>query len=541
MATIPKLAPRRDIRFRRLLSHGYFPSELPPPFTSEDFAKHADAFAAKWNLDNVMGKFWTSPEVYSIPRFEHARRRLSIVNPVNQLVVARLIAHNWKHVRDRLKRSKTTEFKPRLLLTGKSRAISAVDFDAVARRRAEILSRYGRYVKTDIAQFYPSIYTHSIAWAAIGKDKCKAQLKTVAFKNSFANQLDRAVGSGQNGQTSGLPIGPDTSRIISEMIITEVEETAKLQISDWTDRVVRYVDDMLIGISDTESPSDVLSGLSTALYEYELELNAAKTQTLGLGSIHKPEWSHYISTFVLSASERKQRGDLDSFFEQALFLQDENPRDSVMLFATKRAATFSVSDQNTAHLIRWMLYAARRSPNCLEFVAEHLAAASKNPGRPSAEIKQYILQQIPIKAVALHTDELAWLLFWAIEIGLSIPAGVLSKAVSLRSSVVALLTLDLLRRGQVQGNLDVSFWQSFCSVDGLESEMWLVSYEGTKKGWWPKKAKPGYISGHQYFGDLWKAGVEFYDVNRRAKTHTRFSFSLKSLLATIEAGGADYR
>jgi hypothetical protein len=215
--------------------------------------------------------------------------------------------------------------------------------------------------------------------------------------------------------------------------------------------------------------------------------------------------------------------------------------DSVLLFAVKRAATLTIDDSNTAHFVRWMLYCARRSPSCLAFVAEHLAAAAKNPGKVSPEIERYILEQIPAKATAIHTDELSWLLFWALEIGLTVPASTLDRVVKLRSSVAALLTMDLLQRGKVDGKLDISFWRGFCNSDGLSSEMWLTAYEITKKGWWPKVVASGFVTGHQYFSTLWANDVEFYDVRRRAQTHTKFSFSLRALLDTIEAGRQEYR
>jgi hypothetical protein len=186
--------------------------------------------------------------------------------------------------------------------------------------------------------------------------------------------LDKAVGAGQQGQTIGIPIGPDTSRILSELIAVEIETIARQHIPDLDDRAVRYVDDILLGLKETETPPAVLSGLSIALYDFELELNAEKTVTHGMGCPHSPEWINYIRTFELSTRPSRQRGDLDSFFEQAFYLADANPRDNVLLFAVKRAASFDIHMSNLAHLVNWFLYAARRSPSCLSFVAEYLAA-----------------------------------------------------------------------------------------------------------------------------------------------------------------------
>src|SRR3546814_7926830 len=92
---------------------------------------------------------------------------------------------------------------------------------------------------------------------------------------------------------------------------------------------------------------------------------------------------------------------------------DQNKRDNALLFAVKRAASFDIHDNNIDHLVRWLLYCARRSATCLGFVAEHLSAISGTTSLPDDEIHAYILQQIPVKAASGHTHELAWLLFWA--------------------------------------------------------------------------------------------------------------------------------
>ncbi|WP_374600539.1 RNA-directed DNA polymerase [Brevundimonas sp.] len=510
--------PLKERRLKRLLGRGYFPTELPPTFTTEDFANSTTKLRSAWDVEKILA-FRTKPEHYSIPRYGHARRSLSIVNPVNQFAVAKIIADNWPDIEKRLKRSSTSEFKPAILLSGPGRSVTGVDFDAVARRRSKILGLYGRYVKTDVTRFFPSIYTHSIAWSLVGKEFAKKNYNKPAFKGHFGNQLDRAIGAGQEGQTVGIPIGPDTSRIVSELIAAEIEQIAKQTIPDLNDRSVRYVDDFIIGLREDETESAVLVGIANALYEYELELSAEKTDTHGMGCKHAPEWVSFIRNFEPSPGTR-QRDDLDSFFEHALYLADENSKEHVLLFAAKRAVSFSVQTTNTAHLFRWLLYCARRSPSCLRFVAEHLAAIRADKVTDKGEIADFILQQVPVKAEAAHTDEVAWLLFWAREIGLKLDAGLFDRVRPLRSSAVGLLTLDLNDRGLISGKLKVPEWKAFATQDGLKSEMWLLAYEATLKGWWPGSVKSSFVSGHPYFGTLWSEKVEFYDPKKTSKAAT---------------------
>jgi hypothetical protein len=512
-------------RLALLLRWGYLPAELPPTFSSETFAESAIYFANKWDNKKIREQFNTAPESYSIPRYGDTRRKLSIVNPINQLEISRIISDNWIEIQTRLKRSTISEFVSELTLSKFGRSISSIDFDSVSRNRARLLSTYGGYIKTDIARFYPSIYTHSIPWAVLGKAYVKSNRHTPSFKNHFANHLDQAVGAGQEGQTMGIPIGPDTSRILAELIAVEVEEIAKSYIPDLGDRGIRYVDDMLIGLNENDSPSSFLSGLSIALYDYQLELNAGKTENFGIRSPQTPEWVHYIRDFELNKKLSHQRGEIDSFFQNAIYLAEKNKSDNVILYAVKRAASFDVSNENISHLVRWLLYVARRSANSLSFIAEYLAVLSKNTFLPDSEIKAYIIQQIPIKAASGHTEELAWLLFWAREIRLMIPTSAMENVMNLRSSVVGLITLDLWHRKQIDGVLDFSFWQTFASIEGLKSEMWLIAYEATRKSWWPQLQDSSFITQHDFFADLWNRNVSFYDAGRNARRGVTTSFT----------------
>ncbi len=201
-----------------------------------------------------------------------------------------------------------------------------------------------------------------------------------------------------------------------------------------------------------------------------------------------------------------------------MHLADVNTRDSVLLFAIKRAASFKVAEENLAHLVRWFLYAARRSATCLSFVVEHLSLEhAKGQQLPLIEIGEYIRRQIGASAESAHTNEVAWLLFWARELQISIDASTLNRVLNLRSGASALILFDLWQQNLINGRLDVSFWSSFANAQGLKSELWLVAYEVTKKGWWPKSRSSRYVESHEYFGELWARDVEFYSPARKAR------------------------
>jgi len=74
-----------------------------------------------------------------------------------------------------------------------------------------------------LPRFYPSIYTYPIPWALSGKDKCKAQMNTKALKSSYVTQLDVFVRNMHDRQATGIPTGPETSRILAEVISVAID------------------------------------------------------------------------------------------------------------------------------------------------------------------------------------------------------------------------------------------------------------------------------------------------------------------------------
>lgn len=208
-----------------------------------------------------------------------------------------------------------------------------------------------------------------------------------------------------------------------------------------------------------------------------------------------------------------------------MYLSDANPRENVLLYAVKVAAGFVIGNDNWKHFVRWLLYAARRSSTCLGFVIEHLSVRHiGGQPLPIDEIATFIHQQIALRAESAHTSEIVWLIFWARELGITLSATSLAKVTQLRSSCCALTVLDMVQRGLIGGALDVSYWQSFATADGLKSEMWLLAYEVTKKGWWPRSRSNSYIAGHPFFSDLLAQDIEFYDPRRRARPRSGSSF-----------------
>ncbi len=82
--------------------------------------------------------------------------------------------------------------------------------------------RYTHLIKADIKNFYPSIYTHSLAWALHGK-KFVRRPKSIHNFALVGDRLDKLFQNANDGCTNGLPIGPVVSDIAAEIIAASVD------------------------------------------------------------------------------------------------------------------------------------------------------------------------------------------------------------------------------------------------------------------------------------------------------------------------------
>jgi|SRR3990167_899586 len=136
--------------------------------------------------------------------------------------------------------------------------------------------------KMDVSDCFGRIYTHTIAWAVKNKKHAK---KNKDFP-SFEKRFDKLIQNSNHGETAGIIIGPEMSRIFAEIILQRIDldivreaESQSLTLDvDYTIR--RYVDDYFV-YSNTEVVREKIKGIiSEALSEYNLAINHSKTHDL---------------------------------------------------------------------------------------------------------------------------------------------------------------------------------------------------------------------------------------------------------------------
>lgn len=263
----------------------------------------------------------------------HDGRTLSVVHPRNQVKVANFYAQHSASItyytslsnfsiRRPVSVARHTFFKDNLHqklleenssgIEEKSREYEQIGSYFVYRRYSNIHrffesykyhrceKKYNEMMQIDINKCFDSIYTHSLPWAVMGKSQTKFYLDEA--RGTFAGKFDRLMQQLNHGETNGIVIGSEFSRIFAEIILQSVDVELERALSKSDAKlkhkidyeIFRYVDDFFIFFNEPDTKQKVIEELQEILKDKKLAINAAKMK-----SYSKP-----IITEITIAKER---------------------------------------------------------------------------------------------------------------------------------------------------------------------------------------------------------------------------------------------
>jgi Reverse transcriptase (RNA-dependent DNA polymerase) len=533
-----------------LLSKGYFPRELPPPFTTCGCASVLSD--PKIILDSLLQEYQSRPVVYNLARAGSLRRKLSVLNPFSYLKLSRLVAEKWDDLEALASESPLSLTKP--VLTNPDRAIERQtplrDFPA-----SKAAVRYAaRYVlKTDVARFYHSIYTHSIPWAIYGK--------TTAKKNRslslWGNQLDKLIRDSQDGQTMGIPIGPDISLLIAEVLLSQIDQELVRRTGV---RGLRYIDDYELSLNTLAEAEHVRGVLQELLGYYELALNGAKTSIESLPLPLQESWTSELGYFDLRTRQKGQHTDLLRYFDRAFALAAAYPSEGVLKYALGKAANLSVNPENRMFFQDLLLQSAAVEPGCLPMVLRvlcrfrayelevramlkqatsplterlfrrlHQPPAETAPTGDDSEKERQVVDSSLVDVAKLemtfnsiiqshapqgHSSEVCWAIWGCILFGVKIVDESVRTLIAMSDPIAALLGLHAQNLGLLPKADSLKHFRQFLTEEDLSGEHWILAYEANIKGWLSSPTGKNHVAEDPLFSILKGNGVTFYDESK---------------------------
>ena len=189
--------------------------------------------------------------------------------------------------------------------------------------------KYQVQMTLDVSKCFDSIYTHSIAWATKDKEFIKAYIKHKC--SSFGDDFDTVIRHGNDNETNGIPIGPEVSRIFSEIIFQEID---KIVINNVKQKGFefnthysfrRYVDDVYIFAKNEELAKKIYRMYSDTLMKFNLHTNTSKS------TITFRPFSSRKSQLIYGANDL-----INSFFEKFLEKDQNNGLKPKIIYSSWR-------------------------------------------------------------------------------------------------------------------------------------------------------------------------------------------------------------
>lgn len=491
------------MNLRAILVRGYFPKELPHPFNTKSYGKAIVAKLGALPKEFEDKKRTSIQAVHNLARAGALRRKLSIPNPTNFFRLSSFIVQHRKELYKLARKSKFSLTSPGS--QAKPRAINPRStLDAGPLERAKLRSTSRFILKADISRFYPSIYSHSIPWAIHTKPVAKANHSTLLIGNA----LDQLIRNSQDGQTIGIPIGPDPSLLISEIILGAVDE--RILYNGYANGF-RYIDDYEFGFKSYAEAENMLGVLQEELNLFELSLNPRKTSIFKLPIRIEKTWVSELRAFAFRKTDKGQESDLLKYFDYSFEVSSQIPDDGALKYAISRLNGVKVLKNNWPMYQHLLSQCCLTEPGVVKFVIDQLARYATSFVINKNTFEECFNELIFTHAPLGHGSEVAWAIFSLILLKLPIHKKALDVISIMEDPIVAILALDAKAKKLIPKSYTFDHFSTHMTTYDLYGDHWLLSYEANIKGWLPSAGPGDNVANDPCFKFLKKQKVSFYN------------------------------
>jgi len=466
----------KDFVLSALLQHNFFPTqkkakeEMPPIFTSVAFTPDVAKKLTAGKPRKVDGYQGYDAVEYKLTRFNGVSRSCSIPHPAAYAHLSLCIHEHWDKL-DYIAKNKISRIRP--LEHSDGRIIIMNYEESFEKTTRKLRSAFGRrfIVHTDISNYFPSVYSHAVPWAAVGFDHAKKH-KSSKHKAEWFNQLDEKVRWLKRGETQGVAIGPATSNIVSEMILARVDETLSGEFV-----YTRFIDDYTAYCNTEEKAQEFVRRLAEELAKYKLLLNIHKTEVVPLPHALTDDWVAELS-LALPRSAAVSASDAINYLNLAVRLAQQTPDGSVLKYALKSLVNRELGFMADVDVLRYALTLSFHQPVLLPLL-EKLFDSTMFSGMflYASELQQLALEHARLR----RSDAVAWALYYLNKYGVAVEAVCADEILS-SGDCVPLLLLYLSGAPLHQARV-ISFVASLDPADLYElDQYWLLLYELFREG-----------------------------------------------------------
>lgn len=401
-----------DELYEGLLSQGLFSEKLPPVFTSEEFYRYSLSLKQPFSKKEHGFVFFDSIRDINIPR------ALGIPNPMAYQRLCACLKENWDKLKEHFRKQ-----------TGEnSYKISRIHIRKQANTKMLFKMNYKNWmtddspvpdllvgkrymVSADISTCFPSMYTHSLCWALAGKEyskKCRDE-------SLWFNALDHRCMELKSGETHGFLIGPHASNLLSEIILTVVDQ--HLSENNW--HYIRNIDDYTCYVESYEDAQRFLTDLAAHLRQFDLPLNHKKTKIEELPVASTKHWVRQLNAFDFTTSYGKVNyKKAQAYLDIAVCLMEENSNNAAILnYAIKVLSKQSLTENARQYCLKTLFHFAVIYPYIIPLLDEYVFV----PFSAQKEEIERFSNIVFVSAIAVENYEAAiYAIYFSLKYGFDI-------------------------------------------------------------------------------------------------------------------------
>lgn len=357
-----------DEIYEGLLAYGLFTEKLPPVFSAKGFFDYCVAQSPAFPKKPAEYIYHESIRNINTPR------PLGIPNPAAYQQLCKYISEIWPQLQQYFEE----ETKGQNYLISRTHIRKMKDSDSLFSMNYKNWKVDGtpepdfllgaRYlVHADVSNCFPSIYTHALSWALVGKDAAK---QNQGDNSHWYNKLDFYTRNVKFGETHGLLIGPHASNLLSEIIMVKIDKT--LYERGW--RYIRNIDDYTCYVPSYEYGQLFITELSEQLRAYDLTLNHKKTSIDELPTASVEQWVRKINTFTaFDSKERMNFKEVRAYLDMAIELMQENHDNAAILnYAIKVLAKKQLTQNAKLYYAKTIFHLAVIFPYLISLLEEYV-------------------------------------------------------------------------------------------------------------------------------------------------------------------------
>ncbi|MEZ0001621.1 RNA-directed DNA polymerase [Sinorhizobium fredii] len=496
----------------RMLEDGFYPENVPPVFAIENLHEAAIKPLAS---GNYLTDKPTEGCRYNASKRGGQRRVFTMPNPVFMVDAAAFFIKRKSEIDEHLLISTNSSSYP-TFSPSEGRPISIASFPEFHKRRRRDLALSRYIVRTDVSRFFHSIYTHALPWALHGKPEAKKDRKPES-STIFGNRLDWLLRQAQDGQTVGIPVGPDFSRIVSEIIGAAIDKTFRVNHANEAP-MLRLVDDIYIGADNLDDAHSYLSGIRDALRAYELDINEAKTVILNSSADLEPYWPveirREIERYADNGGKKSQkRADFIHFLDDVLRKATDEKDEGIVKFAVRKIDELEVWATYWDILEPFLVRVAINFPHCWDYVARVVAWRNTVKSVDKPLWCDVVHRAIKQNGNSGHDSEIAWALWLLKELAQPLESQAFDLVLRRCGPLPCLLALDIHKNTKPTYKVPKELLLDRLGEKPMTGSNWLLAYEADRQ--FDLKIKSRNLQGNAFFKQLYDDDVSFY--NQKAK------------------------